>query len=114
MSRPDRALDLDLPSNITDMSDHDLQALRNSHGRPLILLYPISKDSAPKTKEREPLAAVEHQIGVSFSFPKAAPGSHPVNAIQVDLRALNAAPDDTDEAYVDNEGSIDEVSLDAQ
>lgn len=114
MSRPDRAVDLDLPSNVADMSDHELQALRNQDGRPLIVLYPISKDSAPKTREREPLGAVADQIGVAFSFPKAAPGSHPVDAIQVDLRALNAAPDDTDEAYVDNEGSIDEVSLDAQ
>jgi hypothetical protein len=114
MSRADRALDLDLPGSVTDLSDRQLQDLRNQEGRPLIVLYPISKDSTPKTTDREPLEAVADQIGVAFSFPKAAPGSHPVNAVQVDLRALNAAPDDTDEAYVDNEGSRDEVSLDAQ
>lgn len=117
MSKVDRVLDLELSGAISDLNDRDLQELRNEADRPLIILYPISKDSTPRPglKEREPLEAVDHQIGVAFSFPKAAPGSEPTNAIAVDLSQLGAPTDeDEDEIYVDNEGFQNEVALDGK
>lgn len=115
MSRPDRVLDLDTKGVASELSDKALQDFRDESGLPLILLYPISAESNPKSHAilREPLGAVDHQIGVAFSFPKAAPGSEPSNAIQVDLSQLNQDPDEADdEVYVDNEGFHNEVTLD--
>lgn len=115
-SRLDRMLDIDVP-DAASMSDKELQALRNQEGVPLLILYPISKDSKPRANAvlREPLQAVEHQIGVAFSFPDAAAGSEPADTIQVDLSKLALDSEEVDdELYVDSEGSHDEVTLDGR
>lgn len=81
MSRGDVVIDLDLPPERTrGRTDGDLQAEREGQP-PLLILYPISKDSAPmrgssdvgegRFDERLALEAAEHMIGVGFVFPPA-------------------------------------------
>lgn len=116
MSRIDRVLDLGWTDNqVKAASDTKLQAARNDEERPLLLIYPIDKNSAPKPHltSRRPLAAADHVIGVAFSFPAAAKDSEPKDSIQVDLSMLNANEDDDgfDGPYVDTEGSHDQVAL---
>jgi hypothetical protein len=112
MSKPDRVADLMASAKATASSEPDLLEARTRSQSGLILLYPIDKASVPKpstTLFREPLDAVDHLIGAAFSFPRAAPGSTPTDTVQV-LAPLGA-PDETDETYVDDEGSRDDVDL---
>lgn len=115
MSKPDRVADLIPASEVkSGTSDNDLQALRDSDGNGLLLLYPIDKDSEPKAgaEHRVALEAVGNLLGVAFSFPKAVPGTEPNNTIQVDPTLLASAEfDDGLAEYADEEGSRDEVDL---
>ncbi|MGV0656685.1 Z1 domain-containing protein [Mycolicibacterium thermoresistibile] len=116
MSKPDRVADLKPASEIKpSTSDRDLQQIRDENSRGLLLLYPIDKDSKPKVeaKHRIPLEAAGHLIGVAFSFPTADPSTEPVDTIQVDPALLPQAADEerSEDDYVDEEGSRDEVDL---
>ena len=115
MSKPDRAADLMDAVDATASSDKALLDDRTESGRGLILLYPIDKDSLPKpsaTSRRAPLEAVDHLVGVAFSFPRAAPGSEPTDTIQVDpIRLAMGQEDDGSADYVDDEGDRDDVDL---
>lgn len=119
MSKPDRVADL-LPAADVKPSttDKELQDLRDDDGHGLLLLYPIDKDSQPKPgakKYREALDAAGHLIGVAFSFPTADPRTEPEETIQVDPLLLSRAEMEEMEelatAYVDEEGSRDEIDL---
>lgn len=115
MSKPDRVADLLNSSEAQELSDNDLLDLRTNSGRALLLLYPIDKDSQPKSgaDHRRKLGAEDHLIGVAFAFPRAAKGSEPTDKIQVDVSLLQAPEaEDELEAYEDFEGSVDEVDLD--
>ncbi len=74
MSETDVAVDV--PLNASELRGHDrkkLRALRDeaSPDKGLLLLYPISKDSSARagSKERAPLGAVQHVIGLALAFP---------------------------------------------
>lgn len=116
MSKPDRVADIMPASDVRQgTSDEELQHRRDENGHGLLLLYPIDKNSEPKSDadHRIALKASGHLIGVAFSFPHAAPNTEHVNAIQVDPTLLNATDEDEDGSadYVDEEGSRDEVDL---
>jgi hypothetical protein len=114
MSRPDRVADLLVASAVKPRPDPELQALRNSSGRALLLIYPIDKDSRPKAgvTYRTALNATGDLIGVAFSFPKAAPDSEPIDTVQVDPSLLPLGEvDDGSSDYEDDEGSRDDVDL---
>jgi hypothetical protein len=114
MSRPDRVSDLVSASTVRGKSDIELQEMRNDSGRGLLLIYPIDKDSQPRTgvTYRVPLEADGHLMGVAFSFPQAEPGTEPVSTIQVDPALLaQGEVGDGSEEYVDDEGSRDDVDL---
>lgn len=74
-SKADMAIDFDpAPSGITRMSWEEIQGLRRPNGvesHPLLLLYPINRDSSPLSgsKVREKLNAVRHVLGLAISFP---------------------------------------------
>jgi hypothetical protein len=64
------------PSDLRELDKAELMKLRDEPDdksrRGLLLLYPISKDSAPDETEspmRKPLEAVEHLLGVAMVFP---------------------------------------------
>lgn len=116
MSRPDRVADLLDAAEAAQMSDQQLLDTRTDSGRGLLLLYPIDKDSVPRPSagdRRSPLEAVDHLVGVAFSFPRAAVGSEPADWIQVDPALLSDAQTDSEtvDEYVDDEGDRDEVDL---
>lgn len=118
MSRQDRLADLEASGLSVENSDAEIQSARNELGRALLLIYPIDKDSKPKStaKLRSDLGAQEHLIGLAIVFPKAADGTVKPDKIQVDLSAFSS--DEEEEAqdqgqYIDSEGSRDEVQLDA-
>lgn len=114
MSRKDRIVDL-AGAHVED-SDASIQHARNEDGSPLLVLYPIDKDSVPgaNSKNRMDLDAVEHQVGVALVFPKAAEGTEPKDMIQVDLIVPPAIEVEySDRPYEDNEGSRDDVQLEA-
>lgn len=73
MSRPDRVADLD--GSFDGTSDAEMQRARNEHGRALLSIYPIDRESMPaRTNKggdspRVPLHAADHLIGLGFSFP---------------------------------------------
>jgi hypothetical protein len=77
-SRIDRVADLDISNEKLD-KDVKVEVLQSM--RPpdigLLLLYPITKDSVPKSENNSPnskrarLEAVEHVIGIALDFPKA-------------------------------------------
>lgn len=117
MSPPDRVADLIDATEAMEMSDIQLAELRNASGRPLLLIYPIDKDSEPKDSggRRVPLGASGHLVGVAFSFPGAVPNSEPddLDKIAVDPQLLEYARSSADDGgeYEDAEGSRDEVVL---
>lgn len=117
MSRPDRAVDLGLaPDELPDTAGA-LASLRNipaeggrGDGSGLLLLYPISKDSAPRSsaagptkseRVRIPLEAVAHMIGVGLVFPVSSSSSAQVEYVTADIRTLGVeepeTPDESDE-----------------
>ncbi len=111
---------LDMPNASEIGAQKNAREMRNECAVPLLLIYPISKDSVPESssKAREPLDAVEHQIGLGLSLPAAAPDSEPKDMVQVDLSRVTAnagSNDELDEDYVyeDTEGSHNELNLDA-
>ncbi len=74
MSTRDRVADLDMnPAEVSGKLDTDLQKERGTraNGRGLLLLYPIAKDSPPRsaTTIRESLGAPEDVLGVGIVFP---------------------------------------------
>ena len=93
--------------------DVELQKLRDDDGRGLLVLYPIDKDSQPKTgaSNRQALEAVDHLIGVALCFPTAKSGTEPVSTIQVALSEPSEHESDEIDEYQDTEGSQDEVNL---
>lgn len=116
MSRPDRAVDLDV-KDLPTAAD-ELARIRNlpadgghGDGSGLVLLYPVSKDSVParvgtsdaarKSRTREPLQAVEHVIGVGLVFPESRDTTAKVDYVTADIRELGVeepdAPDESDE-----------------
>ena len=114
MSRQDRLVDL-AGELTTEDDDNTIQLARNSLGKPLILLYPIAKDSAPRAgvKGRESLDASGTLIGVAIVFPKAAKGSEDSNKIQADISSDETLTESDEQgSYVDTEGSRNDVSLD--
>ena len=114
MSKPDRVADLVPAAKVRPgTTDEELQALRDTDGRGLLVLYPIDKDSQPKegVKARIPLDAADHLIGVAVCFPTADAGTEPVSTIQVDLSGVTALDVADTEDYEDVEGSHDEVNL---
>lgn len=118
MSRQDRLVGLENYKLTVDNSDREIQNARNQLGRALLLVYPIEKTSAPRegAELRTSLSAIEDQIGLAIVFPIAAEGSEESDRIQVNLRMATEAELDesVDEApYVDDEGSHNEVDLDA-
>ncbi len=69
-------IDLNIDREGLAENENGTQAKRPVGERGLLLIYPISKDSAPSRKDptkrelnKGPLNAVEHLIGVSFVFP---------------------------------------------
>lgn len=113
MSRPDRVADLMSAADTVGMLDAQLLEARTASGRGLLLLYPIDKDSAPKSSAldyRSNLAASDHLIGVAYSFPRAVPGSEPTETVMVDPARL-ASGQEVIEEYIDDEGSRDDVDL---
>lgn len=115
MSKPDRVADLMGSAAAAAMAPEALLQARNESKRGLLLLYPIDKDSTPKErarKWREKLDAVEHLIGVAFSFPSADPRSEPTNTIQVDPALLFTGFTLDDVVYEDTEGDRNDVDLD--
>lgn len=116
MSKPDRVADIMPASEVgPGTSDEELQERRDDNGRGLLLLYPIDKDSKPKSEatHRISLQASGHLIGVAFSFPHAVPNTEHAGTIQVDPALLGVTDEDEDGSaeYVDEEGSRDEVDL---
>lgn len=116
MSKPDRICDLVAPGESKVYTDLEMLDMRTKDGRGLLLIYPIDKTSVPRKSadNRMALDAVDNLIGVAFSFPKAIEGSESKNWLQVDpdkLRQLQTNEADSDEVYVDDEGSRDEVDL---
>lgn len=114
MSRQDRLADMRSALTPED-DDHTIQIARNSLGRPLLLVYPIAADSAPKegVTGRSRLDAAGVLIGIAIVFPKAAPDSEDGSRIQVDLEGGDSLDDnENEEPYQDSEGSRDDVSLD--
>ncbi len=103
MSKADRVIDLDIPQErARSMSDGQLQVARPT-GMGLLLLYPIGKDSRPmvRSREREPLAAAQHVIGVGLVFPKATRDETPQRYRSVDLSAVEREEIDIDPEAAD-------------
>jgi len=87
MSHGDVIIDLDLePAHKRGQKDSDLQKHRPT-GIGLLVIYPISKDSQSKSKDRVPLEASEHIIGFGIVFPKATQ-STPQTYMTVDLSGV--------------------------
>lgn len=109
MSKEDRVADLDLSrAEVRQKSEGELQALRPA-GTGLLLLYPIDKDSQPRserpgtTGRRAPLEAAEHLIGVGLVFPRAK-SLTPVTYMTVDLSGIRRE----EVEYIDEEAdSVD-------
>ncbi|CAM3498573.1 Z1 domain-containing protein [Nocardioides dubius] len=115
MSKPDRVADLLPAASVTAAdTDEELQAVRDTDGRGLVVLYPIDRSSEPKasTKGRVALDAVGDLLGAAFCFPTAAPNSEAADTIQVDVSQIPTTDDESLPAYQDLEGSQDEVDLD--
>ena len=74
MSRQDALIDLPGVSGGKDAGWGDIKAIRARKfpgGRPLLLLYPINRNSVPKNAgDRLPLAAVHDVLGMAIVFPK--------------------------------------------
>ena len=74
MSRPDSVMDLDVDRAI-EQATWSKQLPYRPSGKGLLLIYPISKDSIPQRsggiRQRYPLNAVAHVIGVAICFPVA-------------------------------------------
>ena len=115
MSKPDRVADLMDSAEASTEGESELLGRRNRDRSGLVLLYPIDKDSKPKASAknyRSPLGAVDHLMGVAFSFPSAAPESRSTNFIQVEMpNIIEVAAVEGDEQYVDEEGERNEVDL---
>lgn len=96
---------------------------RNEADTPLLLIYPIAPNSQPsnlgqeaaKTGEkRVALDAVGPLIGLAMCLPVAAAGSEPKDMMQVDLGILDTSSISIsldDDVYVDNEKTLNQVSL---
>ncbi|RAU93523.1 hypothetical protein DQP58_16265 [Mycobacterium colombiense] len=113
MSRNDRVIDLNLPSEEIgpDVTAGRLAQLRNppeqgglGDGSGLLLLYPVSRDSRPirgSLKTRVPLQADEHVLGVGLVFPETRSKSAQVEYVTADIAAMPGvevdSPDDADE-----------------
>lgn len=74
MSETDVAADVPVPASELRQCDRKaLRKLREEHSpdRGLLLIYPIGKDSLPlpKSRERAPLGAVQHVMGIALAFP---------------------------------------------
>lgn len=99
MSKVDRVADLDVP-RAAGLDDNELLAYRTESGRPLLLLYPIAKDSVPDTgrggNRRAPLAAVEDVLGVAFAFPVASFDPTPQTYKMVDLSGIGEPEEDVE------------------
>lgn len=114
MSQTDRAIDLlaepPLPSEYGGDNGYtkEIAARRAPKGEaadpatgkhtPLLLLYPIDKDSKPQERggkasdSRKPLAAVEHFVGLGLVFPRAQRYT-PVTYMTADIRHLEPEPE---------------------
>jgi hypothetical protein len=90
MTRSDIAIDLPDPSTVKDAGWSTIKAVRASHEqsrRPLLLLYPIDRNSEPRSNNgtREKLGAVRDVLGLGYVFPKALTRT-PVGYITAPLR----------------------------
>ena len=110
MSASDRVVDLGVGSKaLAGASSADIARMRNlprdrgiGDDTGLLLLYPISKDSAPtraSNKTRVPLDAVEHMLGVGIVFPDSKSRSATIGYVTSNVAALPVdveQPDDND------------------
>ncbi len=123
MSKQDRAIDLEVSkAELADMKYGQLGRLRNSEehggrgdGSGLLLIYPVAKDSAPSNdrsrRVREPLAALEHVIGVGLVFPEAQTTEGKQTYMTADLRGLVIEdPIAEDELDEEEEGLVEPAS----
>jgi hypothetical protein len=74
MSETDVAIDVPKPAiELRGLNRDTLRDLRDAAApdKGLLLLYPIGKDSAPRegSRERAPLGAIQHVIGLALAFP---------------------------------------------
>ncbi|MCL4876218.1 MAG: hypothetical protein KJ064_06155 [Anaerolineae bacterium] len=103
MSRGDIVADLEGGPEMKKLDENNLKILRNTQlpSVGLLLLYPISKDSAPNTRpdgeaketrrsnyHRVALEAVDTVMGVGLVFPKAAGDGTPQSYMTVDMSAI--------------------------
>ena len=85
----------DLPTGWQSMSRPEMRSVRTNHreGTPLLLLYPIAKDSSPDPKPngsagpRRPLDAAAHVLGLAAVFPEASVRT-PQEYVTVDMSGL--------------------------
>jgi hypothetical protein len=123
-SRPDLVADLMSAQRAAACRYPDLIEARTSSGRALLSLYPISKNSKPRStrgrRERIALDAIDHLVGVGLAFPSAPHFTDRFSTVSVDLSKVRPAFDDRDEGavveddeYNDDEGDRNEVDLDA-
>ena len=77
MSKPDRFVDLEIPTQELNNSDLSDQSLRRKYsgGRGLLLIYPISGNSQPTTKARKSFDKKVNMIGLGIVFPDFVDGS---------------------------------------
>ena len=101
ISPVDKFVDLNVTRKEIEDKQGDIKKLRPSGTNGLLLVYPISKNSAPKNTaasngrdpKRGPLDAVENLIGVGIVFPDAK-NSTPQSYKTVDLsRLVREKPD---------------------
>ena len=77
MTRSDATVDLSNRSTLMGLDWADIKRARSSEypdGRPLLLLYPIDRESPPQRNKsnRERLNAVSNVLGIGIVFPEAA------------------------------------------
>lgn len=96
---------------------------RNEADTPLLLIYPIAPNSQPSVpshetgkmgEKRVALDAVGPLIGLAMCLPEAAAGSEPKDMMHVDLGILDTSNISISldvDAYVDNEKTLNQVSL---
>ncbi|WP_018950961.1 Z1 domain-containing protein [Thioalkalivibrio sp. AKL12] len=101
MSRRDILVDVDQPPAGVENNWRAFKQYRagkqGGQGFPLLLLYPINRDSRPtRDSNRQPLSAVDHVLGMGLVFPEA-PGGFTGHYITVDPAKLNGGPEAEDD-----------------
>lgn len=108
MSRSDVLADMDdIPPQLVDKGWKALKEARYvMRMPPLLVLYPIYRESQPKSKDREPMAAEADVLGFGIVFP-GKPGSGAVY-VQADIPSMEPEED------YDGENAIPEELIDGE